>query len=346
MAREQFRTKDFREDSLARIRECNEIIDGYMAQGLRLTLRQLYYQLVVRNAVTNTERSYQNLSSLVSDARLAGLMDWEAIEDRGRVPMAPRDWQSLTALTEEALDRYRLPRWEGQSRYCELWVEKQALAGVLEPIAADYHVTLMVNKGYSSMSAMYEAAKRYLGQTLGLERAFCNACKGSGSCSTCGGDGISLAFASGGVSCPDCSDGVCRECNGSGETSERTKEPWLFYLGDHDPSGEDMVRDIKERMLMFGVHGIRVFKLALTMKQIQKYNPPPNPAKLSDSRAAAYIEKYGDESWEVDALPPQVLSQIIRDAFDRIVDRSVMDAIIARETKDKERLRKAISKLE
>ena len=76
----------------------------------------------------------------------------------------------------------------------------------------------------------------------------------------------------------------------------------LFYLGDFDPSGEDMVRDVKDRLEMFGVE-LEVEKLALTKAQIAQYNPPPNPAKMTDSRAAAYVEKHGSSSWEVDALP-------------------------------------------
>lgn len=116
----------------------------------------------------------------------------------------------------------------------------------------------------------------------------------------------------------------------------------LLYLGDHDPSGEDMVRDVRERLEMFGAE-LRVEKIALTMTQVRKYNPPPNPAKVTDSRAAGYIAKHGDSSWEVDALPPRVLAATIRDTMSEIVDQDAMDEVIAREDKDKEYLRKAVS---
>jgi hypothetical protein len=121
----------------------------------------------------------------------------------------------------------------------------------------------MVNKGYSSQTAMYESAMR-------IRRHH---------------------------------DQLC----------------YIFYLGDHDPSGEDMVRDITDRMHMFGA-GVTVKKVALTMDQIHQYNPPPNPAKLTDPRAAAYIHRHGDESWEVDALPPNVLAPLIRQAIGNIID--------------------------
>jgi len=119
----------------------------------------------------------------------------------------------------------------------------------------------------------------------------------------------------------------------------------LFYLGDHDPSGEDMVRDIKDRLAMFGVTNLEVRKLALTMQQIRQYNPPPNPAKLTDPRAQKYIDEHGESSWEVDALPPEVLTKIITEAFESVIDAKKMDAVKRREEQDKKLLRAAVAKL-
>jgi hypothetical protein len=137
--KEAFRAKRFSASSAERIELCNQIIEEYLAQDLRLTLRQLYYQLVTRNAIRNVEREYKNLSSLVSDARLAGLMDWDAIEDRVRQPRQASEFENLGELVNAALRAYRLPRWSSQKVYVELWVEKDALAGVLEPLARDDH---------------------------------------------------------------------------------------------------------------------------------------------------------------------------------------------------------------
>lgn len=290
--KEFFRNTKFRSKSLELIERCNTIIASYSSQGLRLTLRQLYYQPVSANIIVNEEKSYKNLGSIVSDARIAGMMDWDAIEDRVRQPRQASEFGGLEDLVYAALQSYRLPRWATQENYVELWVEKDALAGVLAPIAHEYHVTLMVNRGYSSQSAMYESARRFKDQ------------------------------------------------------QDNDKMLTLFYLGDHDPSGEDMVRDVTDRLEMFGVRGcLRVEKLALTMKQIRQYNPPPNPAKISDSRAAAYIEKYGPNSWEVDALPPNVLSRLIRDALRTVVDADAMVFIKEKEELDKVRLREAVKGL-
>lgn len=285
----RFVTKKFREESMLRIAVANTIITTYLGMGLRLTLRQLYYQFVAHHGLPNTERSYKGLASLMSDARLAGLVDWEAIEDRGREPSTPSDWSGLPSLVESALAAYRLPRWDDQDYYVELWVEKQALAGVLAPLSRRHHVTMMVNKGYSSTSAMYESSRRF--------------------------------------------------------RSHENKKLRLFYLGDHDPSGEDMVRDIRDRMEIFGVYDLVVTKLALTMDQVQQYNPPPNPAKLTDPRASAYIAEHGDSSWEVDALDPDTLAALINDAFEEVIDRDAMDEVIEREEEDKTKLREAVAEL-
>ena len=281
--KQAFLTINFRDERASKLGLCNEIINTYLQQGLRLTLRQLYYQLVVANAIPNREQAYKSLGKLVSDARLASLVDWDAIEDRGRVPRVPGEFDDLADLVDAALRSYRLPRWDGQDHYIELWVEKDALSGVLAPLASEYHVTLMVNRGYSSQSAMYEAAQRFNGH----------------------------------------SDKKCV----------------LLYLGDHDPSGEDMVRDIADRLRMLAYHTpIEVVKVALTWDQVQMYNPPPNPTKITDSRSNGYIAKYGDSCWEVDALRPDVLQTLIRDAIVEHLDEALMDEVKDREEADKAKL--------
>ena len=287
MAKEFFEDRRFQEHALSTIALCNDIVEEYQQQGYRLTLRQLYYQLVSRDVIANTSKEYSKLSSVISKARLAGFVDWDAIEDRVRVPRKHAEFDSLSNLVDAAIYSYRLPRWKGQKHYVELWVEKDALAGVLEPITRDYHITLMVNRGYSSQSAMYESAKRFAGQPQ--------------------------------------------------------EHKAILYLGDHDPSGEDMVRDINDRFIMFN-EPVTVVKIALTMNQIKQYKPPPNPAKITDPRADKYIKKYGAISWEVDALPPQVLVKTITTALNKLIDKPVMDKIIDKENTDKEWLRKIVTR--
>ncbi|MCJ7747899.1 MAG: hypothetical protein MUP27_09150 [Desulfobacterales bacterium] len=307
--KEMFKEKNFRGEANDLIVLCDEIISEYLGQGLRLTLRQLYYQFVSRdsfpenrkwswdgarwvrdpNGTKNAEPNYKWLGTVLSEARLAGLLDWEAIEDRIRVPSIPSEWKNLRDIIDSVLYSYRLPRWEGQPYYIELWVEKDALAGILRPLTNQYHVTMMVNRGYSSQSAMYEASKRFLKY--------------------------------------------------AGE-----RELILFYLCDFDPSGEDMVRDISDRLDMFGV-SVDVRKIALTLAQVKKYNPPPNPAKIKDPRAAEFISRYGASSWEVDAINPKELRGIIVKSIEGCVDKDLMRHILDQENSDKIKLTHAVDEI-
>jgi hypothetical protein len=122
--------------------------------------------------------------------------------------------------------------------------------------------------------------------------------------------------------------------------------PVIFHMGDHDPSGLDMTRDIRDRLSMFingNVTGFAenqfqmvVIRLALNMDQIEEFEPPPNPAKVTDSRATDYMEEYGTSSWELDALDPPTMEGLIQEAFDNHVDREAWDAAMTRESEQRE----------
>jgi hypothetical protein len=335
--KQQFRSTNFRENARSMIAQADAIIAEY--GGQKLTARQLFYQFVSRDLIANTPRTYQNLTSMLTDARYAGLIDWEAIEDRGREPDVPGEWDSVDELVDLAIRQFRLPRWADQPRYVELWVEKQALAGVLAPIARRNHVPLMVNKGYSSASAMKASADRML-SACGVDvEVQCDNCmapfenrSNTGKCEGCETKTDPIFrwnFEGGDRDGEQAEDGELKQCV-------------VLYLGDHDPSGNDMVRDIRERLGEFGVPNLKVEKLALTMAQIRRYRPPPNPAKITDSRAAAYIEEFGDQSWELDALNPQQLNALVETAINNNIDRDLMNAMIARENEERERVRAAI----
>lgn len=289
MAKIRYRAHRFQTESIERIAKMNTILAEYKA---RVSVRQLYYRLVACGAIPNVPREYNRVQSLVTDARYAGLIDWDAIEDRNREPLKTKDWRSGRAGLDELVQQFRMDRWSGQPFYVELWVEKAALSGVLWPIAADYHITLMVNRGYSSASAMKESAERIQHHIR------------------------------------------------SSSVNPHGRRPTILYLGDHDPSGEDMVRDIRTRLLEFGCPGyLDVRKVALTSEQIKEHKPPPNPVKLNDSRAQDYIAKHGVHSWEVDALPPNVLDLLVRTAINAYVDKPLMKAAIVRENVVKARIK-------
>ena len=160
---EQFIEKSFATASLDIIRQANAIIRDYAAQGFRLTLRQLYYQFVARDLIPNTQRSYKRLGNIISDARLAGLVDWDAIEDRTRNLESNPHWDDPAAIIAAAARSFRLDKWETQPCRVEVWIEKEALVGVIERICRNLDVDYFACRGYVSQSEQHAAGKRFAG---------------------------------------------------------------------------------------------------------------------------------------------------------------------------------------
>ena len=292
MAKQSFRSSlGLRSENVKLLDTINGIIEEYAAEGYKMTLRQLYYQLVSQDIIPNRQEEYKKIGNLLVKGRMAGVVDWSAIEDRIRVPYIPYWVRDIHNAINDTINQYRLNRQEGQKNYIEVWVEKDALSGVLSRTTDHYHVHLMVNRGYSSCSAMYDAYER-------LE-----------------------------------------------EVQLDQRKSVILYLGDHDPSGLDMIRDVENRLEEFGVDP-DVVHVAITMKQIKKYNPPPNPAKITDPRAVWYIEKFGNVCWEVDALNPKILNSILEKTIKELIDIELFEAQIIQEKKDKEKLREIIKTVE
>ena len=256
------------------IARIERIMQEYVAEGYVLTVRQLYYQLVARDIIPNTERSYKNTVRLVNEARLAGLLDWDAIEDRTRGFLKRPSWKSGKEILESCAAQFHMDMWHDQP--CRLFciVEKEALAGVLDRVCRKYDIPLLPARGYPSASVLREFAKA--------------------------------------------------------ELLNPRQRILILHLGDHDPSGIDMTRDLTERLrLLSRRNPFELIRIALTMDQIEDQEPPPNPAKTTDSRFADYQMLYGDESWELDALRPQFLSRLVEEHISEVIDRQRW---IARET--------------
>lgn len=276
--------KNFKPESMALIKRINGVITDYSAQGFNLTLRQVYYQMVARAIIPNNERSYKNLGNLISDARLAGLIDWKAIEDRTRNLRGNSHWSDPGSVIDSAAYSYHRDHWAGQDNYVEVWVEKDALIGIVGQICQRLDVNHFSCRGYVSQSEMWEAASRL------------------------------------------------------SKRSKNGQHIVLLHLGDHDPSGRDMSRDIVDRLRTFETYGVEFHRLALNMEQVDTYNPPPNPTKLTDSRAGGYIEEFGHECWELDALEPQVISDLIRDNVALYRDEAIYEKVASHEREEKDLL--------
>lgn len=267
MPKIEYELKRFQLETLAIIQQAEDIINTYQAQGFSLTLRQLYYQFVARALLANTERNYKRLGNIISDARRAGLIDWDAIEDRTRYLRRNNFWESPQSILQSAVNSYHRDLWANQPCRIEVWIEKDALVGVIADKCEELDVPYFSCRGYVSDSEMWSASGRMFRQT------------------------------------------------------KKHQQVIVLHLGDHDPSGIDMTRDIEGRLKLFSFSApIEIRRLALTMEQIGEINPPPNPAKFTDSRYEGYVAEYGDESWELDALEPQYIVDLIEQAILEVRD--------------------------
>jgi hypothetical protein len=148
------------------VRQANEIIDEYLEGGFTLTLRQLYYQFVARDLLPeNTLNQYKRLGKIIDAARKCGLIDWDAIEDRTRNLRGLNTWRNPQAIIAGAADGYRLDPWIEQKVHVEVWIEKDALIGVVEPVCNRRRVDFFACRGYTSQSEAYGAGKRLASYT-------------------------------------------------------------------------------------------------------------------------------------------------------------------------------------
>jgi len=245
-----------------------------------MTLRQLFYQLVSRQVIENTENRYKSLSDHIVNARLEGRIPWSWIEDRLRVPRTVSMWDDLPDFGQTVMSSYRRNVWKDQPTLVECWCEKDALSGIFQDILEEYGVTLNVGRGYDGWTSIWRAAGRY------------------------------------------------HDWKGS---------VVVLYFGDFDPSGEDMVRSLEERLTIFPCDP-EVIKCALTQEDVERYNLPPQPTKKTDSRAKAFIAEFGDMAVELDALPVNVLRDRIKSEVESRMDMDALNQTKEREKTERDRL--------
>lgn len=298
--------KRFADHTLKIVAHALQIIEDLAAQGYEMTARQIYYQMIALDLfpdqwidekynkkfgldprTKNTMKNYKKFCGLLSDARRAGIIDWDHIVDLKRNLLSYGFSADPAQAIRRAVYGYAIDLWKDQPRRVEVWVEKDALIGVLGKPCGPWRVPHFSCSGYNSDSEMWRAAQRL------------------------------VAYKKAG------------------------QEPLVIQLSDHDPSGKDMERDVVDRLYLFsGGHNIEVQRIALTMDQINEFNPPPNPAKESDSRYKAYEQEFGDESWELDALTPSYLGSLIEEKITDVIDMDAWRAAQAQEERDEASLQK------
>lgn len=274
-----YRDHTFNKRTVDMLKHATAIVDDMRSQGFKLTLRQLYYQLVIQNLIENNLSEYKKLGRIVTSARESGRMDWLAIEDRGRGAYGPHCVEDPDELVKGIEDGLKFSQWDRQDHYLEVWVEKQALEAVVARPCNRLDVVYMACKGYLSASEAWRAGQRYARR-------------------------IAMG-----------------------------KKPILIHLADHDPSGLNMTEDNRDRVRLFAEEqGIEIKRIALNMDQVKKYSPPENPAKEKDARFADYKKRFGTKSWELDALSPKILDDLITKHINKYRDTAKWDeTIVAQE---------------
>lgn len=284
--KQAYKTVNFRAATLKLIEVINDLVEDYQQQGFMLTTRQVYYQLVARDIIPNTLQEYKRVAGIINDAKEAGLIDWDAIEDRTREFSRQQRWDNGAQILRAAVSSYHQDMWVGQEYRVFAIVEKEALVGVLEPTCRKYDVPLLAARGYPSGTVLREFVQSDV------------------------------------IGCLD-----------------EGKVPIFLHLGDHDPSGIDMTRDLMERIRMFsGQPDLEINRIALTMDQVRAERPPRNPAKSEDSRFAEYKRLFGTSSWELDALSPRYLANLLSGHIESFIQWDEWQAVEAEVKDTKERI--------
>lgn len=282
--KEVFRNKAFSPAHAAIISHANSILGDYRGR-YNITLRGLYYQFVGRDLFpeswqaketgsTNNQQSYDKLGGIMTAARYGGLIDWNDLKDNTReLSGGHSGWESPGDMIRGYADYYHVDLWENQPERVELWMEKDAIEGVAGPAARRFSVPYFSCRGYSSVTAVKDAADRI---------------------------GILI---------------------------DNGQPVRIFHIGDHDPSGIDMTRDIEDRLKEFlgpeNAELLTIERIALNIDQVRRYKLPPNPAKITDSRAHGpdgYIARYGKDSYELDAIDAPVLDRLVTAAIEGVID--------------------------
>ena len=263
-----------------RTHKTQEIIDA--AQVLLdverpMTLRQLYYLLLSNHVLRGEDsqackRSYRQLMRVIGLARRSGEIPFETLVDNVRTRIKPSSWSGLADFVDATAELYRKDFWARQPNYVEIWVEDDAIAGVVSDITYyEYNVNLRPVHGFSSTTYMHQAAQ---------------------------------------------------------EMCEITKPIFLYYFGDHDPSGYDIERVCKKKLFeMFDLPAvgwpageISWERLALNVADLEKFAIIPLPAKPKDSRYKRFVKEYGTDAAELQALPPEELRRRVRAAIEQHID--------------------------
>jgi hypothetical protein len=246
----------------------------------------VFYQGTVQGLVPKTEQGYGIVKNDLTIMRRARMLPYDWLADNTRWQRRPNTFSGIEAALKDTAAFYRKSLWDDADSYVEIWLEKDALSGVVYPVTELNDVALMVARGYSSLSFLYSAAE-YIGS---LE-----------------------------------------------------VPAFIYHLGDFDPSGVNAGEKIEETLReMAPAAEIYFQRLAVTPEQIQQWNRPTRPTKTTDSRA----KRFGsDISVELDAIEPNQLREIVRDAIEQHLPPEQFAVLKAAEQSEREVIQNLINGL-
>jgi hypothetical protein len=250
-----------------------------------MTLRQLYYRLISSGHLQNSQKEYKRLGKVMTRLREDGEVPRTWIVDHVRSTLKPSSWTGLADFGEAVRESYRKNFWASLAHHVEIFVEKDAVAGTIQPVTEEHDIRLRVCRGYSSVSFAGEIADLW----------------------------------------------------------QRIEKPiFAYYLGDFDPSGFDLERDLREKLeryserLMWTPKGemkrssarlahtvpgsVCWIRLAVDYEDFDAFDLICLPVKQQDRRAKGFMRQYGHNCAEVDALPPSELRRRVQEAIEEHID--------------------------
>jgi len=324
------------------------VCEEYQRDNYTLTLRQLYYQLVSRDVIPNHDKVYKKISSLKDDAVYGGLIDWNIFEDRGRVPSVPYHVDGIEHALERAASWHTLDRQENQNNHIEVWTEKDAISSILKRVTSPFGVTLVVNKGYTSSTAIYGAYKRFSeainhGQKIKILYFGDHDPSGLDMIRDIN-DRLMMMFIRG------ADEDILNDAFGHWKEkaysvydvlnlNDRYEKVGSLMEGNDSDEVYELFEQGQKELYLKDKGFFEIIQVGLTMDQINEFNPPPNPAKMTDPRMKGYVAKFGRVSWEVDALKPKVMERIVKSAIISQMNMDMYDAILKIEKEEKKIIR-------
>ncbi len=270
--------------------QITDVVNGLFSYW-PLTLRQIYYRLVAAGFIANTRSKYNDLSKVIKQMRLDGMLPWSAMEDRVRRLSEKRGFEDADQFIRQDLDNflegYTRCLVQDQERHIELWCEKDALSQVFEKVAWPYCLRVVTCRGYQSMTFLKAYADR-----------------------------AKTAMANG-------------------------QAPVVLYFGDLDPSGVQMFEAAQQTLEdELGVSGVEYVRVGLTPAHVTAFNLPhsPDALKWTDVRADRYVKRFGEVAVELDALHPETLEIMAREAIEGFLDMDLFAEQRELERLDRERI--------